>query len=120
MFISLAVVTAVWLIATFITRPTDREKLKSFYRLVRPAGVLWKPISEELASQENIKPTDNLKIAFIGWLFSNPMTFGFLFGTGKLLFGETSAGIFWLAVGFCCAVVTVWSVKKIVSVPNDL
>lgn len=118
MFISLAVVTAVWLIATFVTRPTDKEKLKSFFRLVRPAGVLWKPISEELASQENIRPTDNLKIAFIGWLFSNPMTFGFLFGTGKLLFGETTAGIFWLAVGLCCAVVTVWSVKKIVSVSN--
>jgi len=113
MFISLFIVTAVWIIVTFITKPCDKEKLKSFYRLVKPPGPLWKPISTELEAEEGIRSPDNLKVAFIGWLFSNPMTFGYLFGLGNLLLGKTAVGIVWLTVGICCTVVTVWSVKKI-------
>jgi len=112
MFISLVIVTAVWIIVTFITKPCDKEKLKSFYRLVKPPGPLWKPISTELETEEGIRSPDNLKIAFIGWLFSNPMTFGYLFGLGNLLLGKTAVGIVWLVVGICCTFVTVWSVKR--------
>lgn len=112
MFISLILVTAIWIIITFITKPCDTEKLKSFYRLVKPAGPFWKPISTELKAEEGIEPTDNLKIAFIGWLFSNPMTYGYLIGTGNLLLGRPLAGAIWLIVGVCCTFVTVWSIKR--------
>ena len=39
---TVAVTTAVWLATAFFTAPTDRGKLLSFYRLVRPAGPGWK------------------------------------------------------------------------------
>ena len=113
MFISLVVVTLVWLTVTFLTTPTSKEKLKSFFRTVRPAGPFWKPVSEELKEEEGIVPEDNLKVAFIGWIFSNPMTLGYLFGIGNFLMGRPTQGVIWLIVGIYCTFVTVWSVKKI-------
>lgn len=115
MFISLFVVTTIWVTITFITKPSDKKKLKSFYRLVRPAGPFWKPISAELETEEAIRPADNLKIAFIGWLFSNPMTLGYLFGVGNLLLGKPATGLAWLVLGICCTFVTVWSIRKMTS-----
>jgi Na+/proline symporter len=112
MFISLIIVTASWLFVTLITKPCDKEKLKEFYRIVRPAGPLWKPISTELEKEEGIRPYDSLWIPFIGWLFSNPMTFGLLFGFGNLLLGKPGVGVAWLALAVICAFPTVWSVKK--------
>ena len=112
MFISLAVVTAAWLSVTFITRPTDTEQLKRFYRAVRPAGAFWRPISTDLEREEGIKSPDNLKVALVGWLFSNPMTLGYLFGFGNLLLGKTLQGIVWLATGVVCTFVTVWALRR--------
>jgi Na+/proline symporter len=120
MFISLWIVTASWLLVTLITRPTDREQLKRFYRMVRPAGPFWKPISTELRREEGIESPDNLKIALIGWLFSNPMTLGYLFGAGNLLLGKTTPGLIWLTVGVLCTFVTVWSVKKMTAGQDEI
>ena len=112
MFISLFIVTAVWIIVTFVTKPCDKEKLKSFYRLVKPPGPLWKPISTELEAEEGIRSPDNLKVAFIGWLFSNPMTFGFLFGFGNLFLQRFTQGFIWLAIGLISAVITFRCVRR--------
>ena len=119
MFISLILVTVTWLIVTFIAKPTDKQKLKVFFRQVRPAGPLWRPISTELEIEENIKSEDDLKVAFIGWLFSNPMTLGYLFGIGNLLFGRVKAGLIWLTIAVVCTFITVWSIKKITSLSDS-
>ena len=39
--------------------------------------------------------SDNLKIAFVGWIFSNPMTLGYLFGVGNILLGNPTTGLLW-------------------------
>jgi solute:Na+ symporter, SSS family len=41
-----AITTVAWLVATFITRPADEAKLRSFYALVRPGGPGWAPVLE--------------------------------------------------------------------------
>ena len=38
---------ALWLVATVLTRPTDRAHLVAFYRKVRPDGPGWGPIAAE-------------------------------------------------------------------------
>jgi Na+/proline symporter len=114
MFISLGIVTAVWVAVTFITRPTDKEKLKEFYRLVRPAGPFWRPISEEL-KKEGVVPDTGFKTAFIGWIFSGPMVYGYLFSLIYFFTGLLMKGFISLAVGIVCTVVTVWSVKELTS-----
>jgi hypothetical protein len=120
MFASLAIVTAAWLIATFVARPTDMQQLRLFYRTIRPAGPFWRPVSAQLEREEGITSPDNLKVALIGWLFSNPMTLGYLFGVGNLLLGKTAAGVVWLAVGVGCTLVTVWSIKRMTSAREAL
>jgi len=116
MFISLFVVTAVWVAVTYLTKPTDKEKLKSFFRLVRPAGPLWKPISQELEKAEGIISTDNLKIAFIGWIFSNPMVFGYLFCSIYLFMGKYIYAMIWAIIGIVCTFGTVWAVRKLTAI----
>ena len=111
MFISLGIVTAFWVLVTFVTKPTDKEKLKQFYRMVRPAGPLWRPISEEM-KEEGIVPDQDIKTAFIGWIFSGPMVFGYLFSLIYFFTGAPQKGFISLVVGILCTIAPVWAVKK--------
>jgi len=112
MFISFFLVSAFWILVTYITKPTSKKTLIEFYRKVKPAGPLWGPVAKELKG-EGIKSPDNLKIAFIGWLFANPMIFGILFGVGSLLFGNNVKGLIWLGVSVISGVITRWAVLHI-------
>jgi len=72
--------TIVWLIVTFLTPPTDRNKLLSFYKKVEPDGA-WGIFNTHSSSGRLV----NL---FICWLSSIVMTYGILFLIGKLIFQE--------------------------------
>ena len=37
--------TIVWLIVTYLTKPTEEKTLIEFYRKIHPGGILWKKIS---------------------------------------------------------------------------
>jgi Na+/proline symporter len=113
MFISLGIVTASWLLVTFLTRPTDTEKLKEFFRKVRPGGMFWKPISTELAEKEGVRPDGDLWVAFIGWIFSGPMTLGYLFGLIYFFFDQPTKALICTAIGIACTYPPIWSIKKL-------
>lgn len=50
------------IVATYLTKPTDRETLKEFYRKVRPWG-FWNPIKREvLAEDHNFRVNKNFKL----------------------------------------------------------
>ena len=42
--IGVAITTIGWMLVTVLTRPTDPEKLRSFYRLVHPGGPGWRKV----------------------------------------------------------------------------
>jgi solute:Na+ symporter, SSS family len=92
--------TIAWLAATFLTRPTDKEKLLSFYRRVRPGGKLWKPISDELPE---VVPNFNFRDLFICWIAGVVMVYMALFGMGKLIFGQHLLAIVYFIVVAVCA-----------------
>ncbi len=71
-----------WIIITFLTKSTQKEKLESFYLLVKPDGN-WKPF-EHLIPKSN----SNLKNLTICWLSAVTLTYSILFATGKLIFLE--------------------------------
>jgi hypothetical protein len=49
------------ILGTFLTKPTDRETLKNFYRTVRPWG-FWGPIRREVeAEYPDFKRNNNFK-----------------------------------------------------------
>jgi solute:Na+ symporter, SSS family len=93
--------TPAWLAVTFLTRPTDTETLKRFYRRVRPGGMLWGPIS---ALVPEVRGESGYGRLFLDWIVGIVMVYSFLFGTGKLLFGAWGLGAFLLGLGLATGV----------------
>jgi SSS family solute:Na+ symporter len=94
---TVCITTSVWLTVTFLTRPTPRETLVKFYRLVRPAGPGWKSIASEAPE---VKSPDNLTKSFAGWVVGSITVYSALFATGSLLYGRRTAGYILAGVFF--------------------
>jgi Na+/proline symporter len=96
LLITVAVTTTVWLSVTLMTDPEPREKLLSFYRRVRPSAALWGPIAREAS---DVVPQKDGMLNLVDWLSGVGMIYSFLFGTGKIILGETPLGLGFLAIG---------------------
>ena len=101
---TVAITTAVWLGATWMTAPTDRDTLRRFYELARPAGPGWAIIRRECG---NLAPFDDLRAGFIGWVASCVFVYSALFGTGHLLMGHTERALVSLVI-MVTSGVTMW------------
>ena len=91
---TVAITTVAWIVTAFVTKPTERAKLVSFYRLVRPAGPGWGTIPQEAGVG---KAADSLANAGLGWVLGCVFIYSALFGTGSLLYGRVSIALFWIA-----------------------
>ncbi len=81
-----------WLAVTFITPPTDARTLVSFYRKVYPGGPGWKaihPYLEAESGREDSPPLDwNLPNELLCVFLGLVLVYGFLFGTGFVIYGN--------------------------------
>jgi Na+/proline symporter len=100
--ITVGVTTALWLAATFLTRPEPKEILLAFYRRVRPSAALWGPIAREAT---DVIPQKDGLFNLMDWLLGVAMIYLFLFGAGKIIFGEMGMGIAFIAAGLVCGAV---------------
>lgn len=89
LLVTVAVTTAVWVSAAFLTRPTHPQTLRRFYRLVRPAGPGWASVRSECP---DAGPPDSLSDALVGMIAGLALVYGALFGMGHFLLGRL-----WLA-----------------------
>ncbi|MCF8334420.1 MAG: hypothetical protein K9I47_09765, partial [Bacteroidales bacterium] len=84
--------TLVWLTATFLTKPVDREKLRSFYRLIQPGGPGWKKIVRE--AREDGEPVDedeghwDVPIGILCMVLGITSIYSALFATGNWIYGH--------------------------------
>jgi Na+/proline symporter len=101
---TIAITTVVWVTVTFLSQPTDRDRLRAFYALVRPAGPGWRRIREE--SQLPASP-DSLTQSLVGWVLGCTFVYSALFGTGSFLYGRTGTGFAWL-VAFVASGIGLW------------
>jgi solute:Na+ symporter, SSS family len=101
LLLMVATTTAIWMAATYLTRPTDDETLRRFYRRVRPAGPGWRAVR---AQCPHAAPPDDLTIAFGGWVAGVALVYGALFGVGHLLLGHQRLGMVILAIALAGAV----------------
>jgi len=109
LFPIVGVTTAVWLAVTFATAPVKREKLIEFYRRVHPGGIGWKKWESEVP---DVKPDSGYAWMFLDWACGVILVYAVLFGTGKLIFGETLAGLGLLLLGLAAAGVIYWDLSK--------
>ncbi len=86
-----AVTTAVWLAATFGTRPEPRETLAAFYEKVHPAGPGWRRIAgAEAVATRRGEIGRNLVLWALGVVF----VYSIMFATGAVIFRESARALF--------------------------
>lgn len=82
--------TIIWIIATFITPPTDDQTLRKFYRLIKPGGSGWDAvITKAKAEGESLeKESGQLPLEILCALIGCFTVFGILFATGNWIYGK--------------------------------
>jgi SSS family solute:Na+ symporter len=90
LFYIVAFTTVVWLVATFVTKPTDEKTLFAFYQRIHPGGILWKRIAAKLP---DVKADSHYLSLFIDWIAGVTVVYSILFGIGKLIFAEYIAAV---------------------------
>jgi solute:Na+ symporter, SSS family len=90
-----AVTTVLWVATTYLTAPTDRERLVEFYRLVRPAGPGWRAVRDEAG----LAPSpDSIPQMLLAWVLGCVCVYAALFGSGSFLYGRHAQGLVWTAL----------------------
>jgi Na+/proline symporter len=101
--------TVVWLAATFLTAPENKEILLAFYRKVHPSAALWGPIAREAT---DVVPQRDGYFNLLDWISGCVLVYMTLFGVGKIIFGQTMLGIVFLVVAVMFAWVIYWDLNR--------
>ncbi|MGD1844863.1 MAG: sodium:solute symporter family protein [Salibacteraceae bacterium] len=107
-FFTIVFSTVCWLIATFITPPTDDATLEEFYRRVRPAGS-WKKIRQVTGLDAADGNTSWLILAWLSGIF---LTYSVLFALGKTIFAMWMEAGIWSGCSVISMVLLRWSLKR--------
>jgi Na+/proline symporter len=95
LIITVAATTLVWVTVAYVTPPTDRRTLVSFYKLIRPAGRGW----ESVRAEAGVGPSpDSLSQSLLGWVLGCAFVYAALFGVGSALYGRMPQALLWLVV----------------------
>jgi Na+/proline symporter len=100
----------VWIIVTFLTRPTKLDVLQSFYTRIHPGGRGWRKISKDLPE---VKGDTGYKFLFVNWIAGSLMVLFVLFGIGKLIFAEYLTAILYIIIAITCAIIIIRNMRKI-------
>ena len=93
----IGITTIVWLVVTFLTRPTAHYKLAEFYKIIKPHAGGWKPViakgvHEGKLTNEDIT-TGKLPTEILCMFLGVFLVYGILFGTGFFIYGNVPFGI---------------------------
>ena len=102
--------TIVWIIATYITKPTAEKTLIEFYKRAYPGGIGWKVISEKLPG---IKSDSGFARMIANWLLGVVMVYSALFGIGKIIFTDFISGAMFIVVALFSAFIIYINLKKV-------
>jgi Na+/proline symporter len=86
--------TVGWLLVTFLTRPTDRATLQSYYDRIRPIGSGW----SRVVDTGGVPAKEDVTAAFLCWFLGCVVVYAALFATGALLYGRLASGALYVAV----------------------
>ncbi len=109
LFYIVGVTTVVWLAATFVTPPVDREHLLRFYRRVHPGGVGWKEVAREAP---DVQPDSGYAWLFLDCFAGIVLVYAVLFGTGHLILGDLGQALLMFVTAAVAAVVIVWDLSR--------
>lgn len=88
--------TLIWVIATFVTPPTDDETLRSFYQKLKPGGAGWNPVIQK-AKQEGIDISSSdgskLPLELLSVVVACITVYATLFATGHFIYSNFTTGL---------------------------
>jgi Na+/proline symporter len=99
LLVCIIVVTIVWVVTTLITKPADKEKLRSFYKLCHPGGPGWrKVVMEAKADGEDIDQKNaigdwKLPVQVLCVFLGCVAIYSSLFSVGNFVYGSMKWGI---------------------------
>ncbi|TXF85452.1 Na+:solute symporter [Neolewinella aurantiaca] len=105
LLLGIAITTVGWLVVTFMTQPTDRATLESFYTKIHPGGPGWQPVAANLPTDITVHPDSNMTLRIAAVFIGAIGIYSVLFATGFYLYGNLSAtlisaGLAILGIGF--------------------
>jgi Na+/proline symporter len=100
----------VWLIATYISRPTDEKKLFEFYKKIHPGGIGWKRFKNLYPEVEQDK---GYSVLFANWFFGIAAVYATLYATGKFIFNEFLPGLIALIISAISAIILYINIQRI-------
>jgi len=106
LFMIVGITTALWILATFLSRPTAQSTLEAFYKLVRPAGPGWRPIA---ALHPEIRPDATIFSMARQWATGVVLVYTSLFATGYLILGNIFPGILMLLAAISATIYLRWT-----------
>ena len=106
MCIGVAITSVSWIGVTLLTRPTEKSVLMSFYQMIKPHSIGWKPVFDAIAkgnasvsNESNSSLSNEILMLFLG----SVMIYLLLFGTGYLLYGTLMQAILCILGAIICA-----------------
>lgn len=109
MIITVASSTLIWLAATFLTAPEKPEVLLAFYRRVKPSATLWGPIAKKAS---DVSPRRDGACNLLDWVCGCVLVYMSLFGIGKIIFGQSAAGLGFLAAAAVAGWIIYWDLNR--------
>src|SRR5690606_9662876 len=107
------ITTIVWLTATFLTKPDDKETMCNFYKKIQPGGRGWKKVLEQ-ARRENVSIVEDVKWTvpqgIVAMLYGSLFIYCLLFTTGNLIYNNIGMAMaFGIGtIGFGILLIRIW------------
>ncbi len=103
LLIGVSITTVAWLITAFVTKPTDKNTLYSFFNLIKPHKLGWEPVIKEGQLEGKIEKQDNVQngklITEITMMILGCfIVYSSLFGFGYLIYGNYFSTLICLVV----------------------
>ena len=93
LLVGITLTTIVWVTVTLMTRPTDPETLRAFYRKIHPGGPGWAPVAGAIPVDEAVTADGNLALRVAAVFIGAIAIYGVLFATGFYLYGRLEATV---------------------------
>ncbi|MDA3780838.1 MAG: Na+:solute symporter [Bacteroidales bacterium] len=101
--IAVSITTASWLLVTFLTPPTDKETLRSFYKKIKPGGPGWKKIVNDAKAEgvEIFKQEDlqwDVPTGILCMMVGVIAVYSSLFGIGYIIYSRVLSAVIAISI----------------------
>jgi hypothetical protein len=112
---SVGFTTVCWVVTAFVSAPTSRDRLISFYKKVHPAGPGWAVIRREagVSVSDAALHGDHMGLATLGWISGCATIWSSLFAIGDFLYGRTSLAWILTGVFLVSGTVLLWVINHL-------